>query len=305
MMANKENDHPVESSFFVPPTPILKKIGYGTGVSVYHMDRSPADHKIRSPWALKKVSKMNKGGEISRRVCDESRILKSLNHPNIVGYRGYTKTEDGREVLALENCGKSLGDLIEERLEYSMQRFSPAEILTVAKGMAQALDYLHTEAHYMHGDIKSFNVLIKDNHLQNLKLCDFGVSMQVNDEGLVCDKEKEAGYCGTAAWSAPEVLIGESISTKSDIFALGLTLWEMMTLKPPHCNMNSCSENEELSFEEAMAIDEESYGKRPPLPDDLGSKYDEVVKIFNWCTEQDQKKRPTAKEILNFIDRIV
>lgn len=68
------------------------------GVNVYHLDRSPLDHKIRSPWALKKVNKTHRGGEISKRMFDESEILKTLNHPNIVGFRGYTKTEDGREV---------------------------------------------------------------------------------------------------------------------------------------------------------------------------------------------------------------
>lgn len=65
------------------------------------------------------------------------------------------------QVLALEACSESLGDLIEERREKSMRRFSPQEILKVAKGMVQGLLYLHTEAHLIHGDIKSFNVLIK------------------------------------------------------------------------------------------------------------------------------------------------
>lgn len=73
--------------------------------------------------------------------------------------------------------------------------------------MAKGLEYLHHEAHILHGDIKSFNVLIsKDRNV--VKLCDFGVSVPLN-KSLEMDVSKaEFSYVGTECWSAPEVLEG-------------------------------------------------------------------------------------------------
>ncbi|XP_054257261.1 lymphokine-activated killer T-cell-originated protein kinase homolog, partial [Macrosteles quadrilineatus] len=105
---NKEN-----TQFIPPPTPLLKKIGFGTGVSVYHLDRSPCNHTLRSPWALKTVNRQHTASHFQERLEAEAKILQELNHPNIVGFRGFTKTQDGRKVLAMEECNESLGDLIE------------------------------------------------------------------------------------------------------------------------------------------------------------------------------------------------
>lgn len=71
-----------------------------TGVSVYEFIRSPKNNSIRSPWALKKVMnrKFQEDG-YGKMIQHEANILKSLCHPNIVGFRGYTTTEDGREVI--------------------------------------------------------------------------------------------------------------------------------------------------------------------------------------------------------------
>ena len=88
-------------------------------------------------------------------------MLKNLNHPNIVGFRGFTKSEDGRDVLVMEDCDASLGDILEQRRESDPKPFPPNEIVLVLRDIAQALHYLHEEKHLLHCDIKSFNILIK------------------------------------------------------------------------------------------------------------------------------------------------
>ena len=95
------------------------------------------------------------------RLKEEAGILKKLNHPNIVGFRAFVKTEDGRDCLAMEECDTSIGDLIEERCENGQGPFPADIILRVARDIARALEYLHTECHLLHGDIKSFNILVK------------------------------------------------------------------------------------------------------------------------------------------------
>lgn len=160
--------------------------------------------------------------------------IRSLDHPNIVGYRGSKTLNDERVILAMETCDISLGDLIEQRDEQCAGPLEPAKILKVCTDVCSALDYLHTKVHLLHGDLKSYNVLIK-NTFEQCKLCDFGVSMPLNADGYVdLEKNPKAHYIGTDIYSAPEVFYAppHDISTKCDMFSFGLIVFECLTLKP-------------------------------------------------------------------------
>lgn len=67
-------------------------------MSVYHLDRSPLNNTAQSPWALKKANKQQATLHFQDRIEKEAEILKELKHPNIVGFRGISKTADGRKV---------------------------------------------------------------------------------------------------------------------------------------------------------------------------------------------------------------
>ena len=78
-------------------------------------ERSPrSGGSARSPWAIKKTSKGLRDPLIVQRMDQEADILKKLNHPNIIGYRGYKRDSDGGRILAVENGQKALFDMIEE-----------------------------------------------------------------------------------------------------------------------------------------------------------------------------------------------
>lgn len=104
--------------------------------------------------------------------------------------------------------------------------------------ICKALDYLHTTAHILHGDLKSFNVLIKGD-FDLCKLCDFGVSQPLNADGyLDVANNTNVSYIGTDLWSAPEVFnsTAKDISSKADLFSFGLVIYECIALHPPHIN---------------------------------------------------------------------
>jgi PDZ-binding kinase len=135
------------------------------GVSVYRLKRSPKVGLYQSPWAVKRVRRTEEAAidldDYALRLKCEAEILKKLNHPNIVGFRAFVKTDDGRDCLAMEECDTSVGDLIELRSDDGLGPFPAESILRVALDVAKALDYLHKECHLLHGDIKSFNILVK------------------------------------------------------------------------------------------------------------------------------------------------
>lgn len=162
--------------------------------------------------------------------------MKNLDHPNIVGYRGFDSLEAGKEYIAMEYCNTSLGDLLQTRYDEGLGPLEARKIQRMSLDTLNALDYLHTEALILHGDLKSFNILVK-NDFEICKLCDFGVSLPLTKEGFLdLDKKKDAQYVGTGIWSAPEVLEEDVtlISSKADIFSFGLVVYETITLLPPH-----------------------------------------------------------------------
>lgn len=119
----------------------------------------------------------------------------------------------------MEACTMSLGDLIEKRSGEGLGSLEPEKINTIGYDISKALNYLHNEALLLHGDMKSYNVLIKEDFVI-CKLCDFGVSIPIKANGLIdFVKRPNADYVGTNLWNAPEVFEEDStlISTKSEM----------------------------------------------------------------------------------------
>lgn len=197
-----------------------------------------------------------------------------------------------------------------------------SNIERVSTDMASALHYLHTDKHILHGDIKSGNVLIVGD-CEIAKLCDFGVTVPLDSEGRAI---KGKVYVGTEAWSPKEVILGEqAITTKADMFAFGLVIFEMISLHSPHIDKLDSIEveedDEDIDEEEEEAREAAfmaALGTRPPLPDtvDLDNTYRSenypgvgifyycrrVLEIFFSCTEIVAEKRPSAADVIELLE---
>ncbi|XP_027488624.1 lymphokine-activated killer T-cell-originated protein kinase, partial [Corapipo altera] len=100
--------------------------------------------------------------------------------------------------------------------------------------------YLHNEKKLLHGDIKSPNVVVRGD-FEAVKICDVGVSLPLDENMTVSDPR--LCYVGTEPWKPKEALEeGGIITDRADIFAFGLTLWEMLTLSIPHLTLDSGDE---------------------------------------------------------------
>ncbi|CAG9809333.1 unnamed protein product [Chironomus riparius] len=301
----------------IPASPFMKKLGYGTGICVYLLPNKLKRNQTASPWAVKKTLKLKHDTTMyGKRLDFEAEVLRRLTHRNIVEFKAYEMSQDGRFNLCMEACSMSLGDLLEKRYEDKLGPLEVFKINTLGLDISKALNYLHNEVLMMHGDMKSFNILIKGN-FGICKLCDFGVSLKVKKDGLLdFDKDPKAHYVGTDLWSAPEIFEEDStlISTKSEIFSFGLVFYECLTCVPP--NTLEMMDKKALDFddvacEEIEEIEDEEdegpiYGIRPPFPEDmkLSEDYNDILHIFNICTDDDPEQRPDARKLENIFNEL-
>ena len=192
---------------------------------------------------------------VERTLEHESCMLAAMSHQNIVGFRAAQRASDGHLCLALEHCEISLYQLIQERVKphggcvsptreaRAGEVFSAAETAQIAHAIAAGLAYLHGSHRLMHGDVKSANILLARD-LSRIKLCDLGVSIPLKHD-LSRPLEPGSMYEGTEPWRPPEALRsdgdseegdgsdsacaeGMHLCDRTDIFAFGLVLWEML-----------------------------------------------------------------------------
>ncbi|KAG0232975.1 hypothetical protein BGW42_007788 [Actinomortierella wolfii] len=208
-------------------------------------------------------------------IENEIEILKNLRHRHIIQFFA-TERYNGTLVMITDFAeGGSLQSAIEAktRLDWAMKD-------EIAKEIAKGLAYIHAN-HILHRDLKSGNVLLTK-HLE-VKLCDFGLArVKVTTASKAYGQKVE----GTFRWMAPELLTLRPVySTKSDVYALGMVMWEMAAdCTVPFQGQNS---NEII----ASYIKQ---GERELIPESTPTEF------RNWiesCWQQEPSKRPEASEI--------
>ncbi|KAJ8705067.1 hypothetical protein PYW08_012387 [Mythimna loreyi] len=283
--------------FTIPPSPFLFKLGFETDVELYRSRRA-----ILAPSAFRSMSKGKPNKECKRA---EKEIVQRVSHPNIAGFCMSSKRSMTR-YLATKGCAQFLGEMIERKIENNYEQILPKQILKVAADVAGALDYLHTKLQLLHGDIRSYNILVEGN-FDKCELCDFTSAAPLDGNG-VFDKEKAglAVYPGIKSrWSAPEVIREGEVSSKTDIWSLGLTLWETMTLVPPHavpgCTAGAPAHDAEdphHTFGTLKNYYTARYGTRPAVPVNVSeTQYMHALTLFYWSTESAAARRPSARQL--------
>jgi serine/threonine protein kinase/formylglycine-generating enzyme required for sulfatase activity len=157
---------------------------------------------------------------------ETQRSLK-LTHPNIVRIHGFI--EDGeRTAISMEYVdGATLAKL---RVDQPATVFTTAAVLPYITQIVEALDYAHNRAKVVHRDLKPANLLIsKDGEV---KIADFGISATLSDTATRLSK-RENGSSGSPPYMSPQQMMGEKPCIADDVYALGATIYELLTSKPP------------------------------------------------------------------------
>ena len=158
--------------------------------------------------------------EILNRIIREAKAAGRLNHPGIITIYDVVRDKDLTYIVMQYVDGPSLQALID-----SGKSFSPQEILDTLKPVAEALDFAH-QSGIVHRDIKPANILI-DRSGQPF-LADFGVA-RIETSTLT----QAGSTVGTLSYMSPEQVKGETVDKRSDIFALGVILYELLAGKRP------------------------------------------------------------------------
>jgi len=280
--ASAPNQIAVTANVVIAHYRIVRKIGSGGMGTVYEAE----DTRLRRRVALKFLpEEFAEDAQWMKRFRVEARAASALNHPNICTI--YEVDEfDGRQFLAMELLeGQTLRDLI------SGKPLPLRTVLDLGVQIATAIDAAHAKG-IVHRDIKPANIFVTNQ--RQIKILDFGIAKltavpQNPDDKTLAHRTQTGMVVGSAGYMSPEQVRGEPVDHRSDIFAFGCVLYEMLTGKQA---FERSSMVETMS---AILTDEpdEISGTAPSTP--LG-----LQRLVNRCLEKNPSRRFQSSADLAF-----
>jgi serine/threonine protein kinase len=210
----------------VGPYEILSEIGRGGMGTVYLASR--ADDQFRKLVALKIVNPDKEADTMIARFRRERQILANLEHPNIAQLLDGGATPDGSPYLVMEYVG---GMPIDEYCD--SRQLSVVERLRLFRTVCTAVHYAHQNL-VVHRDLKPTNILVKADG--TIKLLDFGIAKLLNPDpaGTKLERTATAMRIMTPEYASPEQARGDTITTGSDVYTLGVVLYELLSGHRPY-----------------------------------------------------------------------
>ena len=194
------------------------RIGAGGMSTVYRA----LDETLQRQVAIKLMNReVTSDSDQLERFRREARAVAQLSHPHIVGVIDAGEDE-GRPYIVFEYVE---GETLKERIRRN-GRLPIAEAVAYGIEIARALGAAHAR-HIVHRDVKPQNVLIDEEG--SAKVTDFGIARTLDEEGLTADGR----VLGTTDYVSPEQALGQDVTGQSDLYSLGIVLYEMVTGEVP------------------------------------------------------------------------
>ena len=178
--------------------------------------------------------------EFNERFMREAQAAGTLSHPNIVTIHDVgEEVETQTSFIAMEYVeGKNLKQLLKDKVAFSWDR-----VAEISMSVADALDYAHRRG-IVHRDVKPANIIILTSD-GTVKITDFGIA-KIEASSLT-----ETGqFLGTPNYMSPEQVTGETVDGRSDLFSLGVVLYELLTKRKPFIGDNLTSISYKIVHEE-------------------------------------------------------
>ncbi len=211
---------------------LLDVIGIGGMAEIY---RAQTFDEAGNPQlvAIKRLLPSAMNEDLIRMLIDEARIATLIEHPSVARVYAFWQIQD-EYILVMEYVdGKDLRTVLEKHRR--VKRFMrPEDAAYIAIKVLEGLHAAHTQLdrngnplNLVHRDVSPSNILIS--YEGEVKLCDFGIAKA----SLSSTKTKAGIVKGKAKYMSPEQAMGKKLDARSDIFSMGIVLYEMLTLVPP------------------------------------------------------------------------
>lgn len=261
---------------------VQERLGRGGMASVFRAH----DPTIGRDVALKFLhAALCEDADCRMRFLKEARAAGGLSHPNIAVVHDVGEIE-GRPYMAMEMLtGRTLAIELEEQKSLPVR-----EAVTVAMQLAKALDYAHKRG-VVHRDIKPGNIM-RDAATRAIKVTDFGIA-HVESPGN--ESHTRAGdIIGTPQYMSPEQARGEKLDGRSDLFSVGIVLYQMVTGTRPFRGENLVAVATKIVNEEAPPIDKQRKDVTPALR-----------RVIDRClAKQAGQRYQTGQELLDALGRV-
>ncbi|HEY5124497.1 MAG TPA: serine/threonine-protein kinase [Ignavibacteria bacterium] len=211
---------------------IISLLGEGGMGKVYL-----AEHTILKRKVAIKVLKpeLSQNIDLRKRYINEAQILSKLSHQNIITLFEFLVIEGNLYIIMEYAEGRTLSNIISSDPNY----LNPDRCRQIFYKILDGFSYAHNEG-IIHRDVKPSNIIIQSNG--NPKLLDFGIAKIIqNDKRFTVTGMK----LGSILYMSPEQILGNEIDKRSDIYSLGITLFEMLTGNLPY-NINDNKESDFL-----------------------------------------------------------
>ncbi|KIW02204.1 uncharacterized protein PV09_06360 [Verruconis gallopava] len=255
---------------------VLKELGHGNGGTV-----SKVQHSATKVIMARKIIHVEANKEVRKRIVRELKIMHECNSPYIVSFYGAFMNDTGDVIMCMEYMDVGSLDSIS-------RNFGPVRVDVlgkIAEAVLGGLTYLYKTHKIMHRDLKPSNILV--NSKGNIKLCDFGVSSEL--EGSVADT-----FVGTGTYMAPERIQGAQYTIKSDVWSFGLTLMELAIGKFP---FSSDSADDAGGPQGILDLLSQIVLEPPPKLPKSDAFPLILEQIVDKCLTKDPNLRPTPEEL--------
>jgi serine/threonine protein kinase len=209
---------------FVGPYELIRLLGAGGMAEVWLARR--ADGAFKRDVALKLPLLTRRRNDLEQRFAHERDILASLEHPNIARFYDAGVDTEGLPYLSMEYVkGQTLMAWCDT------QTLRVEERLALFLQVLDAVKYAH-EKHVIHRDLKPSNIFVTESG--QVRLLDFGVAKLLQEDADQTQISRIYGQALTPDYASPELLRGEPVDPRSDVYSLGMLLYELLTGTRPY-----------------------------------------------------------------------
>ncbi len=253
---------------------LVSKLGTGGMGLVYRAEQLPIKRYV----AIKLLSAKLIHDQVNvKRIEREAALMANLRHPNIATFHDFG-ISDGQPYLVMELIsGRSLGEIIAHE-----KRLHPERVIAIAAQVADAMAYAHKQG-LVHRDLKPDNIMLDNEHTSDYaKVLDFGIAKAAEDLSLT----QSGVLIGSPSYMSPEQCRGVKLDLRSDIYSLGVIIYEALTGIVP-CKGATLIET----------LTRKTMEQAPPFPPEL-SEWKALERLTLACLATEPEDRPPSMTIV-------